>query len=61
MTDKDFLLKLASAELAYAANLHSAAKVNLENAAVIMDSAKKHLPGIWYSEKYYAKGKEIAS
>lgn len=43
MTDKDFLLKLASAELDYAANLHRAAKVNLENAAVIMDSAKKHL------------------
>lgn len=43
MTDKDFLLKLASVELAYAASLHSTAKVNLEKAADIMDSAKKHL------------------
>lgn len=43
MTDKDFLLKLASAELDYAANLHSAAKVNLEKAADIMASAQKHL------------------
>lgn len=43
MSDKDFLLKLASAELAYAADLHSNAKVTLEKAAVIMDNAKKHL------------------
>jgi hypothetical protein len=43
MTDKEFLLKLASAELDYAANLHSTAKVNLEKAADIMASAKKHL------------------
>ena len=43
MSDKDFLLNLASVELALAAKLHSAAKVNLENAAAIMGSAKKHL------------------
>lgn len=43
MTDKEFLLKLASAELTHAANLHSAAKEKLEKAAEIMDSAKKHL------------------
>ncbi len=43
MTDKDFLLKLASAELAYATNLRSDAKVKLEKAADIMASAQKHL------------------
>lgn len=44
MSDKDFLLKFASAELAYAANLlRSEAKVKLEKAAEIMDSAQKHL------------------
>lgn len=44
MSDKDFLLKLASAELAYATNLLcSDAKVKLEKAAEIMGSAKKHL------------------
>lgn len=44
MTDKDFLLKLASAELAYATNLlRSDAKVKLEKAADIMDSAQNHL------------------
>ena len=43
MTDKDFLLRLAVAELAYATNLRSAAKVKLEKAAVIMGSAQKHL------------------
>lgn len=74
MTDKDFLLKLAFAELAYATNLRSVAKEKLEKAADIMDSAQKHLqealrtagytqnprlPEIWYSEKYYAKVKEI--
>lgn len=44
MSDKDFLLKLASAELAYATSLlRSDAKVKLEKAAEIMDNAKKHL------------------
>ena len=43
MTDKDFLLKLAFAELAYATNLRSAAKEKLEKAAEIMGSAQKHL------------------
>ena len=44
MTDKDFMLKLVSAELAYATNLlRSDAKVKLEKAAKIMDSAQKHL------------------
>lgn len=43
MTDKDFLLKIAFAELAYATNLRSAAKVKLEKAADIMDSAQKLL------------------
>jgi hypothetical protein len=43
MTDKDFLLKLAFAELAYATNLRSAAKEKLEKATVIMDSTQKHL------------------
>lgn len=75
MTDKDFLFKIAFAELAYATNLRSAAKEKLEKAAVIMGNAQKHLqealrtagytqnqnlPDIWYSEKYYAKVKEIA-
>lgn len=43
MTDKDFLFKIAFVELAYAANLRNAAKEKLEKAAVIMDSAQKHL------------------
>jgi hypothetical protein len=44
MSDKDFLLNLASAELAYATSLmRSDAKVKLEKAAEIMDNAKKHL------------------
>lgn len=43
MTDKDFLFRLAFAELAYATNLRSAAKEKLEKAADIMDSAQKHL------------------
>jgi hypothetical protein len=43
MTDKDFLFKLAFAELAYATNLRSAAKKKLEKAADIIDSAQKHL------------------
>jgi hypothetical protein len=44
MTDKDFLLRLAVAEIAYATNLlRSDAKVKLEKAAEIMDSAQKHL------------------
>lgn len=43
MTDKDFLFKLAFAELAYATNLRSVAKEKLEKAEDIMDSAQKHL------------------
>lgn len=44
MTDKDFLLKIAFAELAYATSLlRSDAKEKLEKAADIMDSAQKHL------------------
>ena len=43
MTDKDFLFKLAFAELAYAANLRSAAKEKLEKAADITECAQKHL------------------
>lgn len=43
MTDKDFLFKIAFADLAYATNLRSAAKEKLEKAAVIMGNAQKHL------------------
>lgn len=44
MSDKDFLLRLAVAKIAYATNLlRSEAKVKLEKAAEIMDSAQKHL------------------
>ena len=40
----NFLLKIAAAELAYATSLlRSDAKVKLEKAAEIMDSAQKHL------------------
>lgn len=49
MTDKDFLFKIAFAELAYATNLRTAGYTQNQN-----------LPDIWYSEKYYAKVKEIA-
>lgn len=51
MTDKDFLFKIAFAELAYAANLHSAAKEKLEKAAVIMDSAQKHLQEAMHTDE----------
>lgn len=43
MTDKDFLLKLAFAELSYATNLRSVANEILKKAADIMASAQKHL------------------
>ena len=38
MSDKNFIFRIALAEMAYA----------------------RKLPDIWYSEKYYAKVKEIA-
>ena len=52
MTDKDFLLRLAVAELAYATNLlRSDAKVKLEKAAEIMDSAQKHLQEAMHNDE----------
>lgn len=51
MTDKDFLLRLALAELAYAANLRSAAKAKLEKAADIMGSAQKHLQEAMHTDE----------
>lgn len=41
MTDKDFLFKLAFAELAYATNLRSVAKEKLEKAAILWTVRKR--------------------
>lgn len=52
MTDMNFLLNIAAAELAYATSLlRSDAKVKLEKAADVMDSAQKHLQDALHTDE----------